>query len=195
MQGGFLMLQVIIIGIGVTDAAAWQVSVNVNSFAFMPIFGFAIATTTMIGQSLGRGDLKGAGVYAREANFMGVAVIAAIAACSFAFARPLASIFTADPEVIALSATVISIFSCIDPFLGVMNVSAAVLRGAGDVMYVTVTAFVGLWVFRIAASLILVRAAGMGIYGVMIGTALDFIVRAAMYGIRVRAGRWKRLKV
>lgn len=195
MQGGFLMLQIIIIGIGVTDAAAWQVSVNVNSFAFMPIFGFAIATTTMIGQSLGRGDLKGAGIYAREANIMGVAVITAIAACSFALARPLASIFTADPEVIALSATVISLFSCIDPFLGVMNVSAAVLRGAGDVMYVTVTAFVGLWVFRIAASLILVRAAGMGIYGVMIGTALDFIVRAAMYGFRVRAGRWKRLKV
>jgi len=195
MQGGFLMLQIIIIGIGVADAAAWQVSVNVNSFAFMPIMGFAIATTTIVGQSLGRGDRKGAGIYALEANTMGVAVISAIAACSFAAARPLASIFTTDGEVIALSAAVISIFSCIDPFLGVMNVSAAVLRGAGDVMYVTVTAFVGLWVFRIAASLILVRGLGMGIYGVMIGTAMDFAVRAAMYSLRVRAGRWKELKV
>jgi len=195
MQGGFLMLQIIIIGIGVADAAAWQVSVNVNSFAFMPILGFAIATTTMIGQSLGRRDLRGAGIYALEANVMGVAVITVIAACSFAFARPLASIFTTDPEVIRLSAAVISIFACIDPFLGVMNVSAAVLRGAGDVMYVTVTAFVGLWVFRIAASLILVRGAGMGIYGVMVGTAMDFLVRAAMYSLRVRAGRWKQRKV
>ena len=195
MQGGFLMLQIIIIGIGVADAAAWQVSVNVNSFAFMPIMGFAIATTAMIGQSLGRRDLKAAGIYALEANIIGVAVITAIAACSFAFSRPLASIFTTDPEVIALSAVIISIFSCIDPFLGVMNVSAAVLRGAGDVMYVTVTAFVGLWVFRIMVSLILVRVAGMGIYGVMVGTAMDFVVRAAMYSLRVRNGRWKRLKV
>jgi putative MATE family efflux protein len=195
MQGGFLMLQIIIIGIGVTDAAAWQVGVNVNSFAFMPILGFAIATTMMIGQSLGRRDLKSARIYALEANVMGVAVITAIAACSFAFARPLASIFTTDPEVIVLSSAVISIFSCIDPFLGIMNVSAAVLRGAGDVMYVTATAFVGLWVFRIVVSLILVHVAGMGIYGVMVGTAMDFVVRALMYSLRVRAGRWKRLKV
>jgi putative MATE family efflux protein len=195
MQGGFLALQVIIIGIGVVDAAAWQVSVNVNSFAFMPVFGFAIATTTIIGQSLGRRDYKGAGVYALEANILGAAVISAIGACAFAFARPLASIFTTDPEVIALSAAVISLFACIDPFLGVMNVSASVLRGAGDVMYVTVTAFVGLWVLRIGVSLILVRVAGMGIYGVMAGTALDFAARAAMYGLRVKAGKWKALEV
>jgi putative MATE family efflux protein len=195
MQGGFLALQVIIIGIGVADAAAWQVSVNVNSFAFMPVFGFAIATTTIIGQSLGRRDYKGAGIYALEANVLGVAIISAIGACAFAFARPLASIFTADPQVIALSAAVISLFACIDPFLGVMNVSAAVLRGAGDVMYVTATAFVGLWVFRIGATLILVRVAGLGLYGVMAGTALDFVVRAAMYSLRVRAGKWKGIQV
>jgi Na+-driven multidrug efflux pump len=62
-------------------------------------------------------------------------------------------------------------------------------------MYVTATAFVGLWVFRIVVSLILVHVAGMGIYGVMVGTAMDFVVRALMYSLRVRAGRWKRLKV
>jgi putative MATE family efflux protein len=195
MQGGFLALQVIIIGIGVADAAAWQVSVNVNSFAFMPVFGFAIATTTIIGQSLGRRDYKGAGIFALEANILGAAVISLIGACAFAFARPLASIFTTDAEVIALSAAVISLFACIDPFLGIMNVSAAVLRGAGDVMYVTITAFVGLWVLRIGVSLILVRFLGMGLYGVMAGTALDFAARAAMYSLRVRAGKWKTLEV
>lgn len=195
MQGGFLMMQVIIIGIGVAESASWQVSVNVNSFAFMPVFGFAIATTTIIGQSLGRGDLEEAGIYAFESNVIGVLVISLIAVFSLAFAGPLASIFTTDPAVIALSATVIALFSCIDPFLGVMNVSAAVLRGAGDVVYVTITAFVGLWAFRVLVSVLLVRFAGLGIYAVMIGTALDFAVRASMYGLRVKAGRWKRLKV
>ena len=66
---------------------------------------------------------------------------------------------------------------------------------AGDIVYVTVTAFIGLWVFRIAISLLLVHVFKMGIYGVMVGVSMDFVVRAAMYGLRVKAGRWKQLKV
>jgi len=195
MQGGFLAMQVIIIGIGVVSSASFLVAVNVNSFAFMPVFGFSIATTTIVGQALGRKDLKGAAIYAHEANFVAVCVMGLIGVANLLLARPLASIFTADPAVLTLSAGIITVFACIDPFLGVMNVSAGVLRAAGDIVYVTATAFIGLWVFRIAISLLLVHVFKMGIYGVMVGVAMDFVVRAAMYGLRVRAGRWKHLKV
>jgi len=195
MQGGFLMMQVIIIGIGVVPAAAFQVGVNVNSFAFMPVFGFAIATTTIVGQSLGRKDLAAAAMYARESNIVGVAVISLVGAVNLLLARQLASVFTADPAVVATSATIVAVFSCIDPFLGVMNVSAGVLRAAGDIFYVTATALVGLWAFRVFIAIVLVRFFGLGIYGVMAGIAMDFVVRALMYGLRVKAGRWKHLKV
>ena len=195
MQGGFLAMQVIIIGIGVVSSASFLVAVNVNSFAFMPVFGFSIATTTIVGQSLGRKDFKGAAAYAFEANLVAVACIGLIGLANFLFAHRLAAIFTTDPAVIALGAGIITIFACIDPFLGVMNVSAGVLRAAGDIVYVTVTAFIGLWVFRIAISLLLVHVFKMGIYGVMVGVSMDFVVRAAMYGLRVKAGRWKQLKV
>jgi putative MATE family efflux protein len=195
MQGGFLMMQVIIIGIGVVPAASFQVGVNVNSFAFMPVFGLSIAVTTIVGQSLGRRDLHAAGVYAFEANILGVAVISVIGAANLLFAGPLASMFTRDPKVIALSASMIAVFSCISPFLGVMSVSAGVLRAAGDIIYVMVTALVGLWLFRVVVSLVLIRFSGLGIYGVMAGIAVDFVVRAAMYGLRVRAGRWKGMRV
>ena len=195
MQGGFLMMQVIIIGIGVVPAASFQVGVNVNSFAFMPVFGLSIAVTTIVGQSLGRRDLHAAGVYAFEANILGVAVISVIGAANLLFAGPLASMFTRDPKVIALSASMIAVFSCISPFLGVMSVSAGVLRAAGDIIYVMVTALVGLWLFSVVVSLVLIRFSGLGIYGVMAGIAVDFVVRAAMYGLRVRAGRWKGMRV
>ena len=176
-------------------SASFQVGVNVNSFAFMPVFGLSIAVTTIVGQSLGRRDLHAAGVYAFEANILGVAVISVIGAANLLFAGPLASMFTRDPKVIALSASMIAVFSCISPFLGVMSVSAGVLRAAGDIIYVMVTALVGLWLFRVVVSLVLIRFSGLGIYGVMAGIAVDFVVRAAMYGLRVRAGRWKGMRV
>ncbi|MEI6875215.1 MAG: MATE family efflux transporter [Spirochaetota bacterium] len=195
MQGGFLMMQVIIIDIGVVSSAAFQVGINVNSFAFMPVFGLSIAVTMMVGQSLGRGDLRGAGILAFESNVLGVLLISAIGVANLILSRWLSSLFTIDPAVITLGASMIALFAIVDPFLGVMNMSAGVLRAAGDIVYVTVTALVGLWVFRIGVALLLARFFNLGILGVMIGIALDFIVRAGMYGFRVRAGRWKHLKV
>jgi putative MATE family efflux protein len=195
MQGGFLMIQVIVIDLGVVQAAGYQVAINVNSFAFMPVFGLSIAVTTMVGQCLGRRDLRGAAIFAFESTVVGVAVITIVGAANFFLSAPLASIFTSDPAVISLSGAMITLFACINPFLGVMNVSASVLRAAGDIKYVTVTALVGLWVFRLGVTLVLVKVFGLGIYGVMGGIASDFVVRSLMYGIRVGAGRWKDLKV
>jgi putative MATE family efflux protein len=195
MQGGFLAMQVLLISVGLVESASFQVSVNVNSFAFMPVFGLAVAATTMVGQALGRRDLEGAEILAYESNLLAVVVISTIGVLTFLFSRPLASIFSLDAAVVATCASTIRIFSLIDPFLGVMNVSAGVLRAAGDIVYVTITALVGLWFFRILISWVLVKVFGMGISGVMIGVSVDFIVRASMYGLRVRAGRWKQGRV
>jgi Na+-driven multidrug efflux pump len=42
---------------------------------------------------------------------------------------------------------------------------------------------------------LLVSQTGIGLYGVMVGTGCDFAVRAALYGLRVRGGRWKTKRV
>lgn len=195
MQGGFLIMQVIIVTMGTVSIAAYLVGVNVNSLAFMPIFGFAIAATTMVGQSLGRKDYKDAEMYAYETSKMAIIAISCIGVLMFVFARQLALLYTNDLQVVALSTTVIRIFAVIEPFLGIMNVSAGVLRAAGDVVYIMVTAIIGLWSFRVLITFILNRFFGLGIYGVMVGIFFDFSVRAAMYGLRMKAGKWKSLKV
>ena len=191
MQGGFLMLNTILAYLGTTTLAAWQVGVNINSLAFMPIFGLAIATTTCVGQALGMRKPDEASAYQREALRTAVIVITSIGILAAVFARPLAGLYTTDPQVLVISVLLIWFFACTEPLLGVMNVSAAVLRAGGDIMYVTLTALIGLWLFRIGISSLLVYVFDLGIYGVMIGTGLDFLVRATLYYLRVRKGRWK----
>ncbi len=195
MQGGFLAMQVILISLGIIQSASFQVGVNVNSLAFMPIFGLAIASTTIVGQTLGKGDHRQAGIYAFEANLLAVALISFLGFWIFIFSHSLVAIYSADPAVVETSASIIRIFALISPFLGIMNVSAGVLRAAGDIAYVTVSALVGLWVFRIGFAWVLTHSFGFDIYGVMVGVTMDFVVRSSMYGFRVRAGRWKYLKV
>ncbi|MDP3176426.1 MAG: MATE family efflux transporter, partial [Spirochaetaceae bacterium] len=185
----------IIIDLGVAPYAAYQIGINVNAFAFMPVFGLSIAVTTIVGQSLGRQDFRGAGIYAFESNIVGIAFITAMGAANWMFASSMASIFTKDAEVIGIAIGMIGLFAAINPFLGVMNVSSSVLRAAGDIAYVTWTALVGLWAFRIGVALLAIKVLGWGLNGVMAGIAADFVVRSTMYGLRVAAGRWKHLKV
>lgn len=195
MQGGFLIMQVLVMSLGTTSAAVYQIGVNVNSIAFMPIFGFAISATTMVGQALGSKNYDSAEIYAKETNNIAIVIITLTGVLMFIFARPLAMLYSKESDVIELSIHVIRIFAVLEPFLGLMNVCAGVLRAAGDIMYIMVSAIVGLWLFRIFTAYTLVRITNLGIYGVMIGVCLDFVVRAAMYGFRMKAGKWKYLKV
>jgi putative MATE family efflux protein len=195
MQGGFLITQVIIVSMGTVSIAAYQVGVNVNSLAFMPIFGFAIAATTMVGQSLGRKHYEDAEIYAKESNKIAIIIISLLGALMFIFARPLAILYTNDVQVVELSVSVIRIFAVTEPLIGILSVCAGVLRAAGDLIFVMISSIIGLWSLRVLVSLVLHRFFGLGIYGVMTGICLDFGVRAVMYSYRMKIGKWKTLKV
>jgi putative MATE family efflux protein len=195
MQGGFLIMQTIIMSMGTVAAASYQIGVNMNSLAFMPIFGFAITATTMVGQSLGKKEYDKAEEYAYEINKLAMLIISIIGIFMFFLARPLASLYSTDMEVIEASVTIIRIFAVLEPLLAILNVGSSVLRASGDIKYVTITSIVGLWTFRVLSALLLHKFFGLGVYAVMTGVSLDFSVRAAMYMMRIKKGRWKYLKV
>jgi putative MATE family efflux protein len=195
MQGGFLMMQTIIISMGTVAAASYQIGVNMNSLAYMPIFGFAITATTMVGQSLGKKDYEKAEEYAYEINKLAMIIITIAGVLMFIFAKPLASLYSTDAEVIQSSLTIIRIFAVLEPLLAILNVGSSVLRSAGDIIYVTITSIIGLWTFRVMTAMLLHKFFNLGVYAVMTGVSLDFSVRAFMYMARMKKGQWKYLKV
>lgn len=195
MQGGFLVMQVMMVSMGTAQLAAYQIGVNVNSFAFMPSFGIAVAATTLVGQSLGKRNYEEAVLYASETNKFAISVISSIGFLTFILAKPLTYLYSTDAAVLGISMHIIWIFSALDPFLGSLQVNASVLRAAGDIKYVMVTAIVGLWLSRVLTAYLLNLWFGWGVYGVMIGVAVDFCARSFMYGFRVKKGNWKNLKV
>lgn len=195
MQGGFLAVQVMFVSMGTIESAAFQIGQNVNSFVLMPVLGFAIATTTIVGQNLGSKNYDDAAMYSYESMKLTICVIVVIATFTSVFAKQLVGMYTTDPNVIKMSLPVVRIFSLIDPFLGVMHVNSATLRAAGDNKYVVVTALVGLWLLRILIAYELQKVFELVIYAVMIGIATDFCIRGMLYVFRVKAGKWKYLKV
>ena len=53
--GAFTLFLLIIGRLGALDLAATSLAFNVNTLAFMPVYGIGIATTTLVGQRIGQG--------------------------------------------------------------------------------------------------------------------------------------------
>ena len=195
MQGGFLILQVLIVGMGTVAMAAYQVGINVNALAFFPIFGFAIANTTLVGQSLGERNYKKAEKYSYEALKITMIVAFVLGILMVVFATPLAKLYSNDPEVVKEAVWIIRTFGVIEPMLAILNVSSSTLKTAGDIMYVMVTSFVGLWSCRVLMSFAINGLFKAGLIAVMIGIFFDFTIRSFMYLTRMNKGKWKYIRI
>lgn len=195
MQGGFLILQVIIVTMGTTAMAAYQIGININALVFFPIFGFAVANTTLVGQSLGEKQYDRANTYAYESLKITMMLGFVLGILMFAFAPQLAGMYTKDPEVIKESVGIVRTLGILEPLLGVLNICSSTLKAAGDIKYVMATSFVGLWSLRVLPSFAMHSLMGLGLTAVMIGIVLDFSARSIMYLIRMNKGKWKFLKV
>jgi putative MATE family efflux protein len=195
MQGGFLVLQIIIVTMGTVAMAAYQVGINVNSLAFFPIFGFAIANTTLVGQGLGERDYKKAENYANEALKITMLLGFILGIFMVILATPLARLYSDDPVVVKEAVGLIRVFGLLEPLLAILNLCSSTLKTAGDIMYVMTTSFVGLWTCRVLLSFALNKWLSIGMTAIMIGIFFDFSIRSFMYLSRMIKGKWKYLRV
>lgn len=195
MQGGMLIMQILIVTLGTAVVAGYQVGNNIHQLAVMPAMGLATIANTTVGQSLGKRNYNMAEAYAYENNRLAIFVGICATILEFVLAGPIASLYSTDPEVIRASVIVTRGFAIVEPLLGIERVSASVMRCAGDIRYVIITAVIALWTFRVATAYILNTIIHMGLYGIMVGIFLDFCVRGIMYTFRMKKGKWKYMKV
>ncbi|MHB8061043.1 MAG: MATE family efflux transporter [Ruminiclostridium sp.] len=195
LQGGFLILQVIIVTMGTVAMAAYQIGININALAFFPIFGFAIANTTLVGQSLGEKNYDKANTYAYESLKISMVFGFILGILMFIFAPQLARMYTDDPLAIKESVGIVRTLAVLEPLMAILNICSSTLKASGDIKYVMITSLVGLWSCRVLPSYVLDRFLGMGLTAIMIGIFLDFSSRSIMYLLRMNKGEWKYLKV
>src|SRR5204863_11779 len=105
LQVAFLLWVGMVVVFGTQILAAHQIGLRIQSFAFMPGFGFAIAATALVGQNLGARDAVAAERSGWEATKFSVAVMSVIAIVIFLLAEPIARGFIGDPVVVSWSVT------------------------------------------------------------------------------------------
>ncbi len=194
-QFGFLVFSSMVVSLGTADLAAMQVSFNIANWSNLPAFAFGVAALTLVGQSLGAGDVPRAEATVRQSLKNAMVWMSVMGVAFIILRRQLFGMYTNDPDVINLGDLIMVFIALGQPIQSVAFVTASALRGAGDTRAPMVITAIGVWVVRVGVGYILGIILHLGLFGVWVGWICDFVMRATLLTLRFRTGRWKAIRV
>jgi putative MATE family efflux protein len=194
-RSGQMVFARILAEMGTVVYAANQVAINAWSISFMPGFGFALAATTLVGQSLGAEDPEGAQQRGYTAYRMGALLMGAVGLAFLLFPAQIVGFFTPEVEIIAIGALPLQMVGLIQPLLAANMIFAGGLRGAGDTRWPMTITGLSIWLVRLPLAYLFGLVWGWGLVGAWGAFALDLSLRGSLNFFRFRGGRWKTIQV
>jgi len=195
LQVALINLAVIISQFGTAAYAAHQVGLRISALSYLPGWGFSVAATTMVGQSLGERNPERARQSTHIALVLGILVMSVMGVFLFIFDEPILRVFTDDVEVIREGVIVIRTAALIQPIMATSFVFGGALRGAGDTRATLAITVSSIWILRLTAAYVLGIVLHLGILGAWLGVGVDFAFRATMFWLRFRGGKWVTVRV
>jgi MATE family multidrug resistance protein len=200
-MAGFTAFLFFVGRLGTENLAATNIAFNINTLAFMPMIGFGIAVSILVGQNLGknRSDLAERSVYA--GFHLTLLYMGAIAACYMflpqIFLAPFAA--NAKPEEfdrIREIAVVLLRFVAIYSLFDAMNIIfASAIKGAGDTRYVMRMIVVLSSTLLVIPSYIALVKFNANIYVAWTILTVYVIILGFAFLFRFLGGKWKTMRV
>ena len=194
-QVGVMFYTKMVLLYGTATYAAHQVGLSIESFSFLPGYGFAIAAATMVGQSIGAGKYVRAKLENWEANRLAAAGMAAMGVVFLVFPYTLMRGFTQDEAVIELGTQFLRIAAIMQVPLALTMVLAGSLRGAGDTRFIMWATTIGMWGVRLPLAFVLGVWLQLGVVYVWSAIIVDWSVRMGLLLWRYQSERWRAIQL
>ncbi len=166
-----------------------------SSFAWLFSGSISSATVIVVGHLVGSGNYDAA--YKRVVKTLPAAIsFSLIITITMYIFSPIAfGIFTDNPKVLALGATVlfVDIFVNIGRSVNLLVIQS--MRAAGDVAFPTIMGVLSMWGIAVLFAYILGVRLGWGIMGVWVAMAMDEWLRSIISLIRWKMGGWRGKRV
>jgi putative MATE family efflux protein len=193
---GMAVMTFLIVSFGTVVTASFGVASNVFNVVIIPAMGFSMATSTLVGQNIGAGNLARAEKVARLSAIITFGVLTFFGILCFLFAPTIVRFFIPeDPEVVREGAVYIRIVAWSFGFIGLQFALTGVLRAAGEMIPAMVIGLVSQWGLQIPLAFLLSQHTPLGVAGVWWSTPLTNVVTATVAGIWFARGSWKTRKL
>ncbi len=175
--------------LGETELAAHVIALNLASLSFMVPLGLSQGAATRVGNLVGANRPQRARHSATIALGLGAGVMVFGAVLFIVLREELPRLYTAAPEVIALTAGTLPIAAAFQIFDGTQAVGGGILRGLGATRPAAVFNLVGYYALALPLAALLGFWGGMGLYGLWWGlcAGLAAVAGALVWWILKRA--------
>ncbi len=186
------VMVMLVTSFGSDVVAAYGIGARILSLVIVPALGFAIATTTLVGQNIGAAKIKRAekiGDLSSKIAFFGLTGVGLLL---FACAEHLTAFFVPnDPKVIQDGARFIRIMAPSFGLLGVQQVLNGLFNGARFTQASMLISIFSLWIIRFPLAFVLSSKTDLGFEGIWWAFPISNLIAAAVAFIYFKTGHWK----
>lgn len=180
---GYVVFAAMVSGMGTTIFAAHSIAVAAEEIVYIPGYGLRLATSTLVGNALGEGDIKKLKVTERISIAMTMAIMFVNGILLYIFATPLMGIFTTSDAVIKLGANMLMLVAFSEPFFGLMIVLEGIAYGKGQTKIVFYIETFSMWGIRILSTYICINYFAVSLFGVWICMIADNVFKAVALAV------------
>ena len=190
--GSFLILTVMVARMSAIDGAAHQMVLHLVNVSFLPAHALAEAAAVLVGQAVGANKDVLVSRVARRTIAIGASYAAVCVVVYATLGAMITDAMAAGDAALAARATMLVHVSLAFLVADAANVIArGVLRGASDVRYAAIVGIATSWFTTPPLAWALGIGCGLGAVGGWIGLAVEIIVGASLFWLRVIRGGWK----
>ncbi len=173
MEAGAFSVSGIMAGwLGATSQAAHQIALNIASFSFMAALGLAQGGSIRVSHAFGRNDRVGLRRIGISTMYGGIGYGLFCVLYFIAFRYRLPLLFTNEPSVIELAATLLFFAAIFQVSDATQTIGVGLLRGIRDVKLPTLLVAIAYWGIGIPVGYGLAFELKMGASGIWLGLAL-----------------------
>lgn len=179
-----------------TDAvAAMGIGHRLFGFAFMPLLGLSMASSSIVGQCLGSENVNRAKTTAKYASTYGAVLMLIISILTYSFPGKIMGIFIKEASVIDIGIPMLRIITPGLIMASAMMGFGSVFSGSGYNLPYLISSIAGRWGAQIPLLFFVVRFFKLPIEWVWVSfLASDFVEMMVIY-IAYRIGKWESMRV
>ncbi|NBD25537.1 MATE family efflux transporter [Paenibacillus sp. T1] len=181
---GVLITAKFTISIGTISFASHTIVSNLLNFSFFIGTALTTATTTFVGESVGKNDSNLAKAYIKSALIIGIIASSVFTVAFLIFPRPLAQIYTGDSAVIDKCVIILGMVALLQPFQCTATILFGAFRGFGDFKSSAKITSIGIVLIRPALTFAFVYLFKMNLIGAWIAIIADEFFRFAMASLK-----------
>lgn len=192
-QLGRLVVVSMIALFGTTQTSANAVANTLDGVGIIVGQAMGLAMVTVVGQSVGAGDLKQTSYYIKKLMLWTYVLMGISNGMLFLFVDQMVGLYSSlTPETVVLARTLVQIHSGFAILLWPVSfVLPNALRAANDVKFTMWVGVGSMILFRVVVSWFLCVQFQMGAIGVWIAMILDWVCRISFFLPRIFSGKWQ----